>query len=133
MTAKLFDNDSTANERLKCGLDSLSEKVSKQWTLIAHNSGIAQSNFLQFEVVDEDKDRQLHMRVEVWIAETSFWKELHSEAICAGITENSNPCDVFVDDVLPGLSTKVYRVTFDKSLTNIALEESESHILENNI
>ena len=133
MTAKLFDNDSTANERLKCGPDSLSEKVSKQWTLIAHNSGIAQRDFLQFEVVDEDKDQKLHMKVEVWFAETSIWKELHSEAICAGITETENPCDVFVDDNLPGLSTKVYRVTFDRSLPNIVLEESESHILENDI
>ena len=73
------------------------------------------------------------MRVEVWVAETSVWKELLSEAICAGISVIENPCDVFVDDALPGLSTKVYRVTFDRSLPNIALEESDSHVLENDM
>ena len=81
--------------------DSLSPQLSKDWTIIAHNASILSKNAFSFEITNDKKDKQVKLKVEVWMPDVAAWLELHTETVCFGEARIVyQPCDVFVQDSL---------------------------------
>ena len=72
--------------------------------------------------------------IQSWYANLEFFYDVTSEAFCYSNPDNTttSECEIFIKRKIAGLSTVIFKVTYDSN-SNIAVKPSSSNSIENDL